>query len=169
MPPPGSVTLLASLWLRLSDAVKEAFAAQIEFRASQRRGRTERVVEMVYSQRGVFAVVAQDDGGSIMPGDIDEASPADRRRKDEIGNAIKSERLAVRFARRGFEPGQDVLIVSEEKERVAVEHGPTAFAVGVKRVHPAEVLRPYRFALHVEAIQTARTEEDVKVLTVGHG
>ena len=101
---PGSLTLLASLWLRLCDTVKEAFAAQVEFTANQRRGSTERVVEVVDSQRGVFAVMAQDDGCSITPGDIDAASRADWRCKDEIGNPFKSERFAARFAGRGFKP-----------------------------------------------------------------
>src|SRR6266446_5277990 len=116
-----SLTLLASLWLRLCDAVKEAFAAQVEFTARQRRGGTERVVEMVDGHCGVFAVVVQDDGCSITPGDIDAASRAHRRCKDEIGNPFKSERFAARFAGRGFKPGQNVLIVPEEIERVPVE------------------------------------------------
>ena len=96
--------MLASLWLRLCDAIKEAFAAQVEFTTNQRRGSTERVVEVVDSEYGVFAVVAQDDGCSIAPGNIDAAGRADWRCKDEIGNAVKSERFAARFAGRGFKP-----------------------------------------------------------------
>src|SRR6266536_605721 len=112
--------LSANSW-RLGETVKAAFAAQVEFPAHRRRGSTERVVEMVDSQRGVFAVVAQDDGGSITSGDIDAASRADGRGKDEISNTFESERFATRFASRGFKPGQNVLIVAQEIEGVAVE------------------------------------------------
>src|SRR5213593_1262453 len=89
-------SLSRSAWRRLGDTVKAAFAAQVEFTAHRRRGSTERVVEMVDRQRGVFAVVAQDDGGSITSGDIDAASRADGRGKDEIGNTFESERFATR-------------------------------------------------------------------------
>ena len=60
-------------------------------------------------------------------------------------------------------------VIPANNEPVAVEHGRTAFAVGVERVHPAKVLRPFQIARQIEAIETARTEEDVNVLAVGHG
>ena len=60
-------------------------------------------------------------------------------------------------------------MIPANDERVAMEHGRTAFAVRVERLHPAEVLLPFQLALEIEAIKAARTEEGVKPLAVGDG
>src|SRR2546422_9841884 len=41
--------------------------------------------------------------------------------------------------------------------------------MSVQGLHPAEVLLPFQFAVQVETIESARTEEGVKTLAVGDG
>src|SRR6266550_9574527 len=58
-------------------------------------------------------------------------------------------------------------MIPANDEGVAVQHGRTAFAVGVEGVHAAKVFLPFHAAVQVEAIEAARTEKGVEVFTVG--
>src|SRR5215472_9194277 len=60
-------------------------------------------------------------------------------------------------------------MIPANDERVAVEHGRTAFAVSVQGMHPAEVLLPLDIPIELEAIEAARTEKPVEPFAVSHG
>lgn len=76
---------------------------------------------MIDCERGVFPVMAQDNGGAVATGDVDPPGGTDGRRKDEIVDAIKPEWLASRVAGHGVEPRKHVLIVPQDIERVVIE------------------------------------------------
>ena len=48
---------------------------------------------MVACNHPVFAIVAQDNGSPVATGDVDAAGGADRRRKNEIVDALKPQRV----------------------------------------------------------------------------
>src|SRR6185369_1864663 len=106
---------------RFGDAVQEVFAAKIELTIHHGCGCAERVIKMVERQRRVFPVMTQDNGVAIPAGDVDTAGGADRRRKNEIVEALKPERFAPRLASHRVQPGKDVLIVAQKIERVVVQ------------------------------------------------
>src|SRR4051812_34824187 len=78
---------------------------------------------MVHCDRGILAIVTQDDCSPIATGNVDPAGSADRRRKNEIANTFKSDRFAARLAGCRLESGENILIVPEEIERVVVKQG----------------------------------------------
>src|SRR5207248_2702252 len=101
--------------------VEEAFAPEIEFAVHEGGGGAEGVVEMVDGQRGVFAVVAEDDSRAVAGSDINAGGSADGGRKDEIGDTVEADRIAKRLASHGVQAREHVLIVPEKVQRVVVE------------------------------------------------
>src|ERR1041384_663170 len=50
---------------RFGNAIEEAFAAQVKFTVHQRRRGAEGVFQWVDRERGIFTIVAQDDGHAV--------------------------------------------------------------------------------------------------------
>src|SRR6185295_6289157 len=107
--------------LFLCDAIEKLFASQIEFLVHQRRRRAERIIQMIHGQRGVLAVVAQDNRRAIAACHIDATSSADGRREDEITNSIDPEWFAGESAGRRVQTHENVLVVPDVVERVVVK------------------------------------------------
>src|SRR5690242_12711086 len=105
---------------RFCEAVQEMFAAEVEFSVNRSPGCTEGVVKVIECQDSVFAIMTEDHRVSIASGDIDASAGAHWRRKNEIVDSFQPERFAARFAGNWIEPGQNVLIVPQEIERVVV-------------------------------------------------
>jgi hypothetical protein len=85
------------------------------------RGRsTEAIVEAVDRQRRVLTVVPQDERRAVTVGDVNPARGANRRSED-LADTFQPNRLAEWFAGFGFQPGQDVLVMAQEIECIAVE------------------------------------------------
>ena len=74
------------------------------------------------------------------------------------------ERFAGVFVK-GVNEGVTLLIPAND-ERVAVEHGRTAFAMGVERIHSAKIFLPYQLAFQIQAIEATGTEEGVEPFTI---
>ena len=106
----------------LGNAVKVAFAPQVKLLLHQRGRGAERVVEAVERQRGVVAVMTQDDCHPISAADVNASRGADGGGKD-FADAFQAERFATRLAGHWVETGKDVLIMPQEIERVVVKQG----------------------------------------------
>src|SRR5436190_5556246 len=78
---------------------------------------------MIDGERGVLAVVAQDNGVAVARADVDAVGGTDGRGENEIVEAIQAERFATRLAGDWVETGKDVLIMPQEIERVVVKQG----------------------------------------------
>jgi len=64
--------------------------------------------------------MAQDNSGPVAAGDVDAAAGADRRRKDEIVDAL-SRSASREVCRSWIKAGKNVLVVPQEIERVVIK------------------------------------------------
>ena len=87
----------------------------------------------------------------------------DHERRGPSGFLIASNfpQLLARVLVEGVEKRVSFMIPAND-QCVLVKHGRTAFAMGMEGVHPAEIFLPDQIAFQIEAMEPARTEENVE-------
>src|SRR5436190_8682842 len=103
------------------DAVKEFLAAQVNLFVHQSTGGTEGIVELIYGQCCILAVVPKDDRRTVPTGDVDSSGSADGRREDEIADALEAKRFTTGLTRDRIEPAKHVLIMENDVKCFIVE------------------------------------------------
>jgi hypothetical protein len=106
---------------RFCEAIEKLLTPQKYFPIRQCCRGAEGIIKLVYRECGILPIVPDDDRSAIATRDVNTIRRADGGGKDVIADAIEPQGFPERFSCQRIEPGQNVLIVAQEIERVAVK------------------------------------------------